>query len=122
VGTDVGTLFLPKEQQLNSRKHWIAHTLKAKGQLILDDGAVEALVRRGKSLLPAGIKTVRGEFEAGDSVACLDLSEREIAKGLVNYSSQAIAKIMGLKTTEIQHTLGYKDYDEIIHRDNLVIV
>ena len=122
VGIDVGTLFLPKEQQLNSRKHWIAHTLKAKGQLILDDGAVEALVRRGKSLLPAGIKTVRGEFEAGDSVACLDLSEREIAKGLVNYSSQAIAKIMGLKTTEIQHTLGYKDYDEIIHRDNLVIV
>lgn len=55
-------------------------------------------------------------------MACLDLSEREIAKGLVNYSSQAITKIMGLKTTEIQHTLGYKDYDEVIHRDNLVIV
>jgi glutamate 5-kinase len=121
-GIDIGTLFLPKEQQLNSRKHWIAHTLKAKGQLVLDDGAVEALVRRGKSLLPSGIKAVRGEFEAGDSVACLDPLGREIAKGLVNYSSQAIAKIMGLKTTEIHRTLGYKDYDEVIHRDNLVIM
>jgi glutamate 5-kinase len=121
-GKDVGTLFLPKEQQLTSRKHWIAHTLKAKGQIILDDGAVEALVGRGKSLLPSGIKAVHGDFEAGDSVTCMDQKGREIAKGLVNYSSQAVAKIMGLKTAEIQKTLGYKDYDEVIHRDNLVIV
>ncbi|TLY19857.1 MAG: glutamate 5-kinase [Nitrospirae bacterium] len=120
-GEDVGTLFLPQEQQLTSRKHWIAHTLKAKGQLVLDDGAVEALMRRGKSLLPSGITAVRGDFEAGDSVACVDHASREIAKGLVNYSSQAIAKIMGRKSADIQKTLGYKDYDEVIHRDNLVI-
>ena len=120
-GKDVGTLFLPQEQQLTSRKHWIAHTLKAKGQLVLDDGAVEALMRRGKSLLPSGITAVRGDFEAGDSVACVDHASREIAKGLVNYSSQAIAKIMGRKSADIQKTLGYKDYDEVIHRDNLVI-
>src|SRR5437588_603169 len=120
-GEDVGTLFLPQEQQLTSRKHWIAHTLKAKGQLVLDDGAVEALTRRGKSLLPSGITAVRGDFEAGDSVACVDHASREIAKGLANYSSQAIAKIMGRKSADIQKTLGYKDYDEVIHRDNLVI-
>jgi glutamate 5-kinase len=120
-GKDIGTLFLPKEQQLTSRKHWIAHTSKPKGTIVLDDGAVEALVRRGKSLLPSGITAVHGAFEAGDNVACLDRNGREIAKGLVNYSSQAIAKIMGLKTTEIQQTLGYKDYDEVIHRDNLVV-
>jgi glutamate 5-kinase len=120
-GEDLGTLFLPREQQLTSRKHWIAHTVKTKGQLVLDDGAVEALVRRGKSLLPSGVTAVRGQFEAGDSVACLDPSDREIAKGLVNYSSQAIMKIMGLKSADIHRTLGYKDYDEVIHRDNLVI-
>ena len=121
-GEDLGTLFLAQEQQRTSRKHWIAHTVKAKGQLVLDDGAVEALMRRGKSLLPSGVIAVRGTFEAGDSVACVDQADREIAKGLVNYSSQAIARIMGQKSTDIQKTLGYKDYDEVIHRDNLVIM
>ena len=121
AGEEIGTLFLPQEQQLTSRKHWIAHTLKSKGHLVLDAGAVEALVRRGKSLLPSGITAVRGTFEAGDSVGCLDESGREIAKGLVNYSSPAIVKIMGLHSADISKTLGYKDYDEVIHRDNLVI-
>ncbi|HEY3198133.1 MAG TPA: PUA domain-containing protein, partial [Nitrospirales bacterium] len=121
-GEDLGTLFLAQEQQRTSRKHWIAHTVKAKGQLVLDDGAVEALMRRGKSLLPSGVIAVRGTFEAGDSVACVDHADREIAKGLVNYSSQAITRIMGQKSTDIQKTLGYKDYDEVIHRDNLVIM
>jgi glutamate 5-kinase len=121
-GEDLGTLFLAQEQQRTSRKHWIAHTVKAKGQLVLDDGAVEALMRRGKSLLPSGVIAVRGTFEAGDSVACVDHADREIAKGLVNYSSQAITRIMGQKSADIQKTLGYKDYDEVIHRDNLVIM
>ena len=96
--------------------------MKAKGRLTLDDGAVEALTRKGKSLLPSGITAVHGDFESGDAVACVDKSGREFAKGLVNYSSEAIAKIKGLKTSEIQKTLGYKDYDEVIHRDNLVIL
>jgi glutamate 5-kinase len=121
-GHPVGTLFLPKSQKLTSRKHWIGYTVKAKGRLTLDDGAVEALTRKGKSLLPSGITAVHGDFESGDAVACVDNSGREFAKGLVNYSSEAIAKIKGLKTSEIQKTLGYKDYDEVIHRDNLVIL
>ena len=121
-GDPVGTIFLPKSQKLTSRKHWIGYTVKAKGRLTLDDGAVEALTRKGKSLLPSGITAVHGDFENGDAIVCVDKSGREFAKGLVNYSSQAIAKIKGLKTSEIQKTLGYKDYDEVIHRDNLVIL
>ena len=96
--------------------------MKAKGRLTLDDGAVEALTRKGKSLLPSGITAVHGDFESGDAVVCVDQSGREFAKGLVNYSSEAVAKIRGMKTSEIQKTLGYKDYDEVIHRDNLVIL
>src|SRR5947209_2950607 len=121
-GNPVGTLFLPKSQKLTSRKHWIGYTVKAKGRLTLDDGAVEALTRKGKSLLPSGITAVHGDFESGDAVVCVDNSGREFAKGLVNYSSEAIGKIKGLKTSEIQKTLRYKDYDEVIHRDNLVIL
>ena len=121
-GREVGTLFLPKGRRLTSRKHWIGYTVKAKGRLTLDDGAVEALARKGKSLLPSGITAVHGDFQSGDAVACTDRSGREFAKGLVNYGSEAIGKIKGLKTTDIQKTLGYKDYDEVIHRDNLVIL
>ena len=118
----VGTFFLPKDQRLTSRKHWIGYTVKTKGRLTLDDGAVEALTRKGKSLLPSGITAVHGNFESGDAVACTDRAGGEFAKGLVNYGSEAIAKIKGLKSSDIQKTLGYKDYDEVIHRDNLVIL
>jgi len=121
-GDPIGTIFLPKSQKLTSRKHWIGYTVKTKGRLTLDDGAVEALTRKGKSLLPSGITAVDGDFDSGDAVVCVDKSGREFAKGLVNYSSEAIAKIKGLKTSEIHKTLGYKDYDEVIHRDNLVIL
>ena len=121
-GQGIGTVFLPKGERLPSRKHWIGYTVKAKGRLTLDDGAVEALARKGKSLLPSGITAVHGDFNTGDCVACTDRSGREVAKGFANYSSEAIAKIKGLKSSEIQKTLGYKDYDEVIHRDNLVIL
>jgi len=121
-GDPIGTIFLPKSQKLTSRKHWIGYTVKTKGRLTLDDGAVEALTRKGKSLLPSGITAVDGDFDSGDAVVCVDKSGREFANGLVNYSSEAIAKIKGLKTSEIQKTLGYKDYDEVIHRDNLVML
>lgn len=122
AGKEIGTLFLPASQPLTSRKYWIAFTLRSRGRLFLDDGARKALAEEGKSLLPSGIVKVEGEFSAGDPVTCVDIDESPLAKGLVNYSAQEIRKIMGLKTSKIEQVLGYKDYDEIIHRDNLAVV
>ncbi|MGH7275044.1 MAG: glutamate 5-kinase [Nitrospiria bacterium] len=121
-GEDVGTLFLPRPSRLKSRKHWIAYTRRSKGRLVLDAGAVGALLQKGKSLLPSGVVKVDGEFEGGDAVSCLDEKGMEIARGLVNYSSHEIKKIRGCRTAEITKRLGYKFSDEVIHRDNLVIV
>jgi glutamate 5-kinase len=121
-GNPVGTMFLPENDKRNSRKQWIAFTSRAKGRLSLDSGAVEALVMKGKSLLPSGIAKVEGRFDAGDAVACIDPKGHEVAKGLVNYSSAEVEKIKGAKTTELVKILGRKDYDEVIHRDNLVIL
>ncbi len=118
-GYEIGTLFLPKRSRLTSRKHWIAHALPTSGRLILDHGAKDALLTRGKSLLPSGIIGIKGEFETGDAVACETV--RAFAKGLTNYSSREIDRIKGKKTGEIAAILGYKDYDEVIHRDNLVV-
>jgi glutamate 5-kinase len=122
AGEPGGSLFLAKERRLNSRKHWIAFTLRARGQLTLDQGAVEALAKRGKSLLASGIIDVSGTFDAGDPVSCLDQTGREFAKGLVNCSSETLARIKGMKTAEIQERLGPQEYEEVIHRDNLVIL
>ncbi|HUH67055.1 MAG TPA: glutamate 5-kinase [Syntrophales bacterium] len=122
AGKEIGTLFLPASDRLKSRKHWIAFTLKSRGKLYLDDGARDALLKEGKSLLPSGVSGVEGEFSVGDPVTCVDAKGELLAKGLVNYGSSEIRKIMGLKTAKIEQVLGYKDYDEIIHRDNLVVV
>jgi glutamate 5-kinase len=121
AGKEIGTLFLPETNRLNSKKHWIAFTLKSKGRLILDDGAEKAILEQGKSLLPSGIMDVEGHFNHGDPVSCINRNGVMLAKGLVNYSSDEIKKIKGLKTTDIGHLLGYKDYDEVIHRNNMVI-
>ena len=117
-----GSLFLPKARRMNSRKHWIGYTLRARGAISLDQGAVDALTQRGKSLLASGIVTVTGSFEAGDAISCLDPDGKEFAKGLVNCSSDTLMKIKGLKTAEIQQRLGPQEYEEVIHRDNLVIL
>jgi glutamate 5-kinase len=122
AGEEVGTLFLPATRPLTSRKYWIAFTLRSRGRLFLDEGAKQAVVEEGKSLLPSGIANVEGEFEAGDPVTCVDGNEMPLAKGLVNYNSRDIRKIMGLKTGKIEQVLGHKDYDEIIHRDNLAVM
>ncbi|MBW2609795.1 MAG: glutamate 5-kinase [Deltaproteobacteria bacterium] len=121
TGREEGTLFLPQDITLPCRKHWIAFTKSSKGEIIIDSGAGEALKKRGKSLLPSGIKEVRGKFSLGDSVILLNENNQELAVGMVNYNSGDIKKIMGLKSTEIESRLGYKHDDEVIHRDNLVI-
>lgn len=120
-GFDVGTIFLPKKSRLTSRKHWIAYALPTSGHLILDKGAKDALLLRGRSLLPSGVLDIKGHFEAGDAVTCEDEQGAAFAKGLTNYNSREIEKIKGKKTGDIAVILGYKDYDEVIHRDNLVV-
>ena len=120
-GEDIGTLFLPMEERLTSRKHWLAFSTRPAGSLILDDGAKNALLKKGKSLLSSGITGIEGNFDSGDAVSCVSPNGKEIARGIVNYSSEEIKRIKGLKTTEIEKVLGYKYFDEVIHRDNLVI-
>src|SRR4030066_239251 len=121
-GKDIGTLFLPAKEKLKGRKHWIAFTLKPSGEIRIDDGAKRAISSSGKSLLPAGIKDVSGEFEVGELVRCIDEGGIEVARGLSSYSSDEIRKIAGAKTSEIEKILGYRYSDEVIHRDDLVVV
>ncbi len=121
-GEKIGTYFRPRPLKMPSRKGWIAYGIKSKGALYLDDGAVHAITMKGKSLLPSGILKVGGEFKVGDAVSCLSSDGKRIAKGLTNYSSDEIKLIIGRKTSEIEKTLGYKYSDEVIHRDNLVVL
>ncbi len=121
-GKDIGTLFLPAEDRLRSRKNWIAYTLKPAGHIKVDDGAKKAIISNGKSLLPSGVLEVGGDFESGDSIRCLDKEDREFARGLINYSSWDMMKIKGKHTSDIENILGFKYYDEVIHRDDLVLI
>ncbi|MBI5788076.1 MAG: glutamate 5-kinase [Candidatus Schekmanbacteria bacterium] len=121
-GEELGTLFLACESRLAARKHWIAYALKPHGRLVLDDGAKHVIINKGKSLLPSGIKAVEGNFEAGDAVSCVDVSGKEFARGLVNYHAQELEQIKGHRTGEIEKILGYKYYDEVIHRNDLVLL
>jgi glutamate 5-kinase len=120
-GEALGTLF-PNGYKLASRKHWLAFTARPRGALVLDDGAHKALVSRGKSLLPAGIRATRGKFGIGDPVSLLDPKENEVARGLVAYSSDAIDRIAGLPTRKVAQVLGYSNGDAVIHRDDLVLL
>jgi glutamate 5-kinase len=121
-GKDVGTMVLPKEGKINSWKHWIAYSKIPSGALVVDQGARRVIVEGGKSLLPTGIRRVSGDFAAGDSVSFLGENDEEFARGLVNYSSDEIRRIQGEKTSRIEKILGYKYYDEIVHRDDLVLI
>jgi glutamate 5-kinase len=120
-GRDVGTLFLPGKEKMGSRKCWIAFTLKSTGVIKVDRGAAGAIRKQGRSLLPIGIVDVKGDFGVGAAVSCIDPDGVSFARGLVNYGASDIRKLMGVKTHQIQERLGYKHYDEVIHRDNLVI-
>ncbi|OGW37887.1 MAG: glutamate 5-kinase [Nitrospirae bacterium GWC2_56_14] len=121
-GSESGTLFLPRLEKMDSRKHWIAYTAASKGGIVVDDGGRDALVHKGKSLLPGGVVSVEGTFKVGDCVNCLDLRGSVFARGLTKYSSGELELIKGLKTSQIEPVLGHKDYDEVIHRDDLVIL
>lgn len=121
-GEPVGTFFLPQEVKLHSRKHWIAYTLRPKGFLVLDEGACRAVLSGGKSLLPSGILETRGTFSIGDPVHCLDQNDEPVAAGLVNYTSEDISKLQGQHSSQIAKILGFVDSEEIIHRDNLVVL
>ncbi|MGV6807392.1 MAG: PUA domain-containing protein, partial [bacterium] len=110
------------KEPLAARKQWLAARLQIKGSLQLDDGAVKVLKSSGRSLLPVGIKGVSGQFSRGDLVSCVDQQGGEIARGLVNYSAAEADKIKGRPSNEIAAILGYREEDEMIHRDNLVLV
>lgn len=120
-GEEHGTFFVPKKEKLANRKCWIGFNLKPKGLIRIDNGAARAILNRGKSLLPSGIVGVEGDFDAGDAVAFKNGESEILGTGLVNYSSEDILKIMGLRTSDIGSRLGQKTYDEVIHRDNLAI-
>jgi glutamate 5-kinase len=121
AGETVGTFLWAEQQPQAARKRWLSGQLQTRGQLILDDGAVRVLREQGKSLLPVGVKEVRGDFTRGELVICSDLSGKEIARGLVNYHADEARKIIGKPSNKIQEILGYHDYNELIHRDNLVL-
>lgn len=118
---EVGTLFIPREEKMHARKKWIAFGSLAQGELVVDEGACLALLNKGKSLLPSGVVSVSGDFERGTIVRVNNPDGQEIARGVVNYSAEEINCIAGKQSREIEKILGEKDYDEVIHRNNLWI-
>jgi len=121
-GQILGSFFEPRKEKLSNRKCWIAYTLKPEGVIHIDNGAATAILNRGKSLLPIGIVSVQGDFGIGAPVAFFNKNNEPLGRGLVNYGSVDIDRIKGLRTNQIKGCLGYKPYDEVIHRDNLIII
>ncbi len=119
---DAGTLFLPSVDRLARRKHWIAYTVKPRGVLHCDAGAVAAVCLRGRSLLPSGVVQVSGRFEPGDCVALVGPDGEEFARGLVSYRSSEAARIAGKRSAEVEEILGYKMGDAMVHRNDLVVL
>jgi glutamate 5-kinase len=122
AGENVGTLLVPNQSPDASRKQWLASHLQVKGHFVLDDGAVKVLKNSGKSLLPVGVISVTGNFNRGEMVSCVDFNGYEVARGLANYGSIDAAKIAGKPSDQIESILGYIDDEELIHRDNLVLI
>lgn len=118
----LGTLFHPKGDRLEARRKWVAFGRPSRGTLRLDAGATTAIVEAGKSLLPAGISALEGDFKAGDAVSLHSHDGREIARGVCNYGSVDLARILGKKSSEIEATLGFKIADEVVHRNNMVVL
>ncbi|MDP6197848.1 MAG: glutamate 5-kinase [Porticoccaceae bacterium] len=121
AGDSVGTLLQASQKPIAARKQWLAGQLQIKGKLVLDQGAVNVLTKQGSSLLAVGVSAVDGTFTRGELVSCVDAEGNEIARGLVNYSSDEADLIKGRSTESISEILGYREDDELIHRDNLVV-
>jgi glutamate 5-kinase len=121
-GQPAGTLLLPDQAPLAARKQWIAGQLQTRGTVVLDSGAVRAVKAQGRSLLAVGVRAVRGQFSRGEVVACEDEGGRVVARGLVNFSAEEMALILGAGTEEIAARLGYPGAQEVIHRDDLVVL
>jgi glutamate 5-kinase len=121
AGENIGTFLWADQQPQAARKRWLSGQLQTRGTLVLDDGAVRVVRELGKSLLPVGVKEVRGDFTRGDMVICADGDGHEVARGLVNYHADEARKIIGKPSSQIAELLGYRDDNELIHRDNLVL-
>lgn len=121
AGNDVGTLFVPGSTRLTGAKRWLAFFTEPAGRIVVDTGAAAALRRRGKSLLPSGISEVEGEFRKGDSVVVSDPDGEDVAMGISNYTADELRRIKGEQSSRIRDLLGKHDYDEAIHRDNMVV-
>jgi glutamate 5-kinase len=121
AGENIGTFLSATQEPMAARKQWLASTLKVQGQLLLDSGAARVLRQEGRSLLAVGVTEVRGDFQRGELVVCLDTEGREVGRGLVNYATAEAAAILGLPSDKIEASLGYSHEPELIHRDNLVI-
>ncbi|MBK1716361.1 glutamate 5-kinase [Thiocystis violacea] len=122
AGEPVGTLLIPFQGPQAARKQWLAGHLQARGRLVLDAGAVKALREKGTSLLAVGVKAVQGRFNRGEVVICVDEAGSEVARGLVNYDTEEAARIQGRSSSSFESILGYLDDEELIHRDNLVLI
>lgn len=120
-GETLGTVFWPCANKMQNKKRWIAFSSSICGKIFVDDGAARALVKLGKSLLPSGITGVEGSFDIGNTVTIVGADGKEIARGIVSYSSDEIRQIQGVQTRDIARILGHKDYDEVVHRNNLVL-
>jgi glutamate 5-kinase len=123
AGENPGTHFLANKEVSKAKKHWLKHTLKSKGQLLLDNGAVNAVTKKGASLLPSGIVSITGEFLAGESIDIIDINTKAIvAKGICQYNYQDLFKIKGENSEKIQSILGFCPSKVIVHRDDMVIM
>ncbi|WP_027366197.1 glutamate 5-kinase [Desulfotruncus alcoholivorax] len=120
AGEPVGTVFWPSVKLVN-KKRWIAFGATVCGRIHIDGGAARAIQNNGRSLLPSGITGVEGDFDIGNTVSIISPDGKEIARGIVNYTAAEVDRIKGKKTADIEHILGYKDFDEVIHRDNMAL-
>ena len=121
AGADEGTMFLPSAKNLSGKKRWIGYATNIIGKIVVNQGAKEALLQE-KSLLPIGVLEVLEEFKKGDVISILDENHHEIARGIVNYDSKSCAKLKGCHSNNIAEILGFKNYDEIITRDNITLL